>query len=71
MTAAEVPTQQLAKAEKIALMERLWGELSADTTLNPPTWHAQVLASRTAEWEARAEVSENWGEAKKSLEDSV
>ena len=67
MTAAEVETQKLAKGEKIALMEKLWGELSADSSLEPPAWHAQVLASREIEWEKRNEVSEDWEQAKQSL----
>ena len=64
MSIADIPLEELSKADKIALMEKLWGELAAD---GPPAWHGEVLASRSAEWEQRHEVSRDWDEVKANL----
>ncbi|WP_035606094.1 addiction module protein [Haloferula sp. BvORR071] len=68
MSIAELSTRDLSRSDKIALMERLWGELSADEDLSqPPDWHAGVIESRAHEWERRNEVGEDWEELKKVL----
>ena len=68
MSIAEVSTRELSRPDKIALMERLWGELSSDEELSqPPDWHAAVIESRVDEWERRKEVGEDWDELKKVL----
>lgn len=54
---SDIPTDQLSKIDKIALMERLWEELAPD---EPPAWHVDVLASRADEWERRHELGEDW-----------
>jgi hypothetical protein len=54
---ADIPLEEFTKADKIALMEKLWGDLSED---GPPAWHEEVLASRAGEWEFRHEVGEDW-----------
>ena len=70
MSTALVDTTQLSKSQKLAFMERLWDELRADFPLNaPPAWHQSILAARTAEWENRKQLSENWQQAKQSLRD--
>jgi hypothetical protein len=71
MTAADVETQNLAQGEKIALMEKLWAELAANATLEPPTWHEAVLATREEEWQLRETVSEDWESAKQSMKDEL
>jgi hypothetical protein len=71
MTAAEVETQKLAPGEKIALMEKLWGELAARATLEPPSWHEAVLAAREEEWQLRETVSEDWESTKQSMKDEL
>ncbi|WP_425503705.1 addiction module protein [Luteolibacter flavescens] len=64
MSIADIPFEEFTKADKIALMEKLWDELSED---GPPAWHADVLASRAEEWERRDEVSEDWDTARAKL----
>ncbi|MEO0454305.1 MAG: addiction module protein [Verrucomicrobiota bacterium] len=60
-------TSQLSSTEKIALMERLWQDLSASPDLEPPAWHDAVLKNREQEWENRDRVSQDWLEAKEEL----
>ncbi len=60
-------TSQLTSTEKIALMERLWHDLSASPDLEPPEWHESVLREREKEWEKRDQVSQDWSEAKEEL----
>jgi len=57
LTPQAISTDQLPNAEKIALMEKLWSELSPE---EPPAWHHDVLASRTEEWERRNEDGQDW-----------
>ena len=64
MTIADIPTDQLSTADKIALMERLWGELSH---AEPPAWHDEALAARAEEWTRRHEVSEDWNDVRTKL----
>ena len=68
MSTTMIDTTMLSKSQKLALMERLWDELRDDSPLSePPAWHQSILAARTAEWENRKELSENWQRAKQSL----
>jgi len=52
-------------------MEKLWAELAANATLEPPTWHEAVLATREEEWQLRETVSEDWESAKQSMKDEL
>ncbi len=58
---------ELKPLEKIALMERLWEDLSASPEPEPPAWHEEVLRRREEEWEKRHQVSQDWSEAKEEL----
>jgi len=60
-------TSQLSSAEKIALMESLWQELSTVSDMEPPAWHEEVLRLREVEWEGRDQVSQDWTKAKEEL----
>ena len=60
-------TQSLSKLQKIALMERLWDELSADGSLEPPLWHREVIESRSEEWDERESLGQDWEAAKEEL----
>ncbi|MEM1157248.1 MAG: addiction module protein [Verrucomicrobiota bacterium] len=60
-------TSKLTPTEKIALMERLWQDLSASPDLEPPAWHKDVLKEREEEWTVRNQVSQDWSEAKEEL----
>lgn len=66
--AVTVPdTSQLSSTEKIALMERLWQDLSSSLDLEPPAWHEDILREREQEWEQRDQVSQDWSSAKEEL----
>lgn len=60
-------TSRLSSTEKIALMERLWQDLTASPDLEPPGWHEAVLNERENEWKMRDQVSQDWSEAKEEL----
>jgi len=60
-------TSQLSSTEKIALMERLWQDLSTSPDLEPPEWHEDVLKEREKEWKVHDKVSQDWSEAKEEL----
>lgn len=66
MNAIDIDVSRLNRSEKIALMERLWAELPTDE-LQPPEWHKDILAARSAEWENRNEVSMDWADAKAAM----
>lgn len=54
--------------EKIALMEELWRDLSADPEALPsPEWHKRVLEERDAAVKAGDENYEDWATAKARL----
>jgi hypothetical protein len=53
--------------DKVALMESLWQDLSADSDIEPPEWHQAVLKERENEWGQREQVSQDWSDAKKEL----
>jgi hypothetical protein len=64
-------TENLSRIQKIALMERLWEELSADDEkMEPPIWHQEVLDSRADEWENRETNSKSIDEVRVSLQKS-
>jgi hypothetical protein len=43
----DLPLDQMTSAEKIAMMELLWADLSRDsTTVASPPWHREVLEER-------------------------
>ena len=60
-------TSQLSPTEKIALMERLWQDLSSSPDLEPPARHEDILREREQEWEQRDQASQDWTEAKEEL----
>lgn len=66
MSVAELDISTLKPAEKLELIERLWQSLEAGE-IEPPAWHAEVLAEREAEWETRAESARPWEEVKARL----
>ena len=68
MTADGIDISELSDGQKVALMERLWHALSEKATqLEPPTWHAEVLAGREAEWSERGRTAEDWKAAREEL----
>jgi len=63
-------TFQLSVAEKLALMEQLWSELSQNPNDIPfPEWQRKNLAERIAELDEGRVQPEDWEVVKKRLRD--
>ena len=69
---ADLAIESMTLTEKLALMERLWSDLSRRPEDIPsPEWHGKVLAERiTAVREGRTEFVD-WDAAKKRLRDRL
>lgn len=67
-----VSLESMSVAEKLALMERLWTDLSAgNQELPSPAWHGAVIAERVAAVrEGRTEFLD-WDVVKKQLRDRL
>lgn len=68
----DIALDQMSVSQKLALMERLWADLSRQPENIPsPAWHGDVLAQRIASVrEGRAEFVD-WDEAKKRLRERL
>lgn len=68
----DIPLDGMSVAEKLALMEKLWVDLSRRPEDVPsPQWHGDVLAERTAAIrEGRTHFVE-WDEAKRRLRERL
>ena len=69
---ADLAIESMTLTEKLALMERLWSDLSRRPEDIPsPEWHGEVLAERIAAVrEGRTEFVD-WDAAKKRLRDRL
>jgi putative addiction module component (TIGR02574 family) len=69
---ADLAIESMTLTEKLALMERLWSNLSRRPEEIPsPEWHGEVLAERIAAVrEGRTEFVD-WDAAKKRLRDRL
>ncbi len=63
-----ISLETMSTAEKLELMERLWADLTKNAeSFEPPEWHKEVLAERSAAID-RGEVKfEDWEVVKKRL----
>ena len=67
-TADSVPLQEFSLIEKLALMDRLWEELSRQPEAIPsPEWHGEILTQRLADLETGKTSFLDWEDAKKRL----
>jgi len=70
--ASSIPIESLSVAEKIALMERLWDDLSRRPTDIPsPNWHGDILADRLAAVREGRTSFVEWEDAKKRLRERL
>lgn len=54
--------------EKLQMMEALWDDLSRNAgDIEPPAWHAGVLAEREAALECGDEEFEDWQQAREEI----
>ena len=71
MTAEEL-VDSLSRTEKIALMERLWADLSQRPQEVPcPDWHGDVLAERSAAVREGRTAFVDWKDANRRLRDRL
>lgn len=69
-TASDLPLENLSLAEKLLLMERLWGELSRRPSDIPsPDWHGDILAERAKAVQEGRTAFQDWEAAKQRLRD--
>ena len=69
-TASDLPLENLTLAEKLFLMERLWGELSRRPSDIPsPDWHGDILAERTRAVQEGRTTFQDWDAVKQRLRD--
>jgi hypothetical protein len=62
----------MSVAEELALMERLWVDLSARSPEVPsPAWHGEVIAERIAAVRENRTQFLDWDEVKKQLRDRL
>ena len=57
--------------QKLGLMEALWEDLSKTQGLEPPAWHADVLAAREAAVGNDQADFESWNDAKARIERDI
>ena len=69
---AQAEIRQLPLAEKIALLEAVWTELSADPEqVEIPQWHKDLLDERQRAVEEGRVAVLDWDEAKRQIEKSL
>lgn len=69
MTHADIAA--LPVAEKIQLMEALWGSLCDEPAAAIPTWHGEVLAKRARQLDHGSEELTPWNEAKQRIRSQI
>lgn len=67
-----LPLTEMSIAEKIAMMEELWSDLSSQTAeYSAPDWHGRLLAERKHLAEASNIGFTDWEAAKKEIQDRI
>ncbi len=68
----DVPIEGMTVSEKLALMERLWDDLSrCPANVPSPEWHGDVLAERIAAVREGHTRFVEWDEAKRRLRERL
>ena len=69
---ADLAIESMTLTEKLALMERLWSDLSRRPEDIPsPEWHGEVLAERIAAVREGRTAFVDWDASKKRLRDRL
>ena len=67
-----LPLDQMTTSDKLRALEEIWEDLCHSVKdLAPPAWHADVLRARKDRVSDGTSAYVDWGEAKKSIRDSV
>lgn len=68
----ELPLDRMTLAEKLAVMETLWEDLSANPTdVASPDWHADVLNERRQLFEQGKMNCQTWESAMQQLREEI
>jgi putative addiction module component (TIGR02574 family) len=68
----DLSLENMSVAEKLALMERLWDDLSRQPENVPsPQWHGDVLAERIAAVRDGRTMFVSWNDAKQRLRERL
>ena len=63
-----IQIEKMSRAEKLQIMEALWADLSrADSEVESPAWHQDVLKETEARVAAGQERIADWETAKREL----
>ncbi len=67
-----LPLNQMTVEEKLQVMEAIWEDLSQHADeIQPPAWHAEVLAEREAAIARGEEQFEDWEPAREKIEKDI
>ena len=67
LTEIEAAVDQLPQADKVRLMETLWGELSREERWESPAWHGDLLVETEKRLAEGHEETLDWEEVKRQL----
>jgi len=72
MERIDIPLSQLTFAQKLDLMETIWGDLAREEkTLESPVWHEEVLSDRKKALSAGKSTVSDWEEAKDRIRKNI
>ena len=72
MERIDIPLSQLTFAQKLDLMEAIWGDLARDEKrLESPAWHEAVLGDRKKALAAGKITISDWEEAKDRIRKNI
>ncbi|NQT09937.1 MAG: addiction module protein [Desulfobacteraceae bacterium] len=72
MERIDIPLSQLTFAQKLDLMETIWGDLAREEkTLESPAWHEAVLSDRKKALSAGKSTVSDWEEAKDRIRKNI
>ena len=72
MERVNLPLSEMTVAEKLDLIEAIWDDVTKDEqSLEPPSWHADVLRDRQKALEAGKAKVCDWDEAKQRIRKNV
>ena len=72
MERINLPLSQFSFAQKLGILEDVWGDLSMnEELLDSPAWHEEILANRKTAFAAGKIAVSDWEEAKKRIRKNV
>ncbi len=72
MERMNLPLSEMTVAEKLDLIEAIWDDVTKEAqSLEPPSWHADILRDRQKALEAGRAKACDWEEAKQRIRRNV